>query len=1000
MQVNATHLSEKYEAKQENQVKDSPVFANAKIAGISETDIVTLSSSEEENLSFEDEFYAKSKKDTSYQQELSQQQQAQQNIETLTSQIVPEECDKYEELGLAVDKDDPETFVTVQDRIQIELATYCEDYEPYGLSANDAAIEEVTGSKAMAQSVKQKLSDAGKKYLIQNELQPTIENLYKAEHSGTGKPHSISEEQWNQLQPQVEGILKEYGLDVNEENMKQAKWLVENQLPVSVENIQLLSQVEDMEFPLVSEELDEIMKEQMQYGIKAGDVIPASHVIDEEAAKHAMQVVQNSNDEMIDSVIEQGKQLNVLNLQQAAEEWEQNSKNKQETNRNLQESTQSEALDYEPKQEAKYVHARKVVLEIQLEMSFTSWIHMQKAGINIDTKPLEEMLEEWKNKEQAFAQSLFKNAGLLHADESQLQLFTQTTLAMEQLKSTSVYVIGSVVQTNISFTLQSVVTEGEALQQKLQAAGDTYETMATTVRKDMGDSIQKAFQSVDSLLEEIGEEVTDASRRAVRILGYNQMEITSDNIHMVKEADSQLQLLMKHLTPKTTAYLIKNNQNPLETDIRSLNRELEELNQQIGATEEEKYSEYLWKLDKAGEFTKEERAEYIGLYRLLHLVEKSDGSVIGSLLNQGSEITMKNLLHAYRSGRQTIEASIDDSFGALYDYTEQENSLNTQLSGFYSDSGEGQEREQAYYENLIKQALGEVSADKLKELGMENVADMSLEQFTEQMKKMAQGDEYQEEQIRQWQQMQVSENQIELLLNSDQKVNVENVMLISYLMNPKSGFLKDSRKWEEEEINQAFENLPEALTNKESMQEAYDALTDLVQTKTETILDTKPVDSMSLALFRLQKNGIGLMQKMSRNETYYVPMEIQGRATNIRLTIRSHTEESGKVTVDVGTEEFGQMSCQFKAQKQSIDGILVVERKEVQEFLQGNMQGFTTKMEQIGFSQVHIQVTVKEVVKIGMWETKAEENAVSNQTLYQVAKAFMETIKEWGKELN
>lgn len=63
---------------------------------------------------------------------------------------------------------------------------------------------------------------------------------------------------------------------------------------------------------------------------------------------------------------------------------------------------------------------------------------------------------------------------------------------------------------------------------------------------------------------------------------------------------------------------------------------------------DEKFSEFLWKLEKKNEISEEERDSYIGIYRLISQVEQSDGAVIGSLVNQGADITMKICLQ--RSG--------------------------------------------------------------------------------------------------------------------------------------------------------------------------------------------------------------------------------------------------------------------------------------------------------------------------------------------------------------
>ena len=58
-------------------------------------------------------------------------------------------------------------------------------------------------------------------------------------------------------------------------------------------------------------------------------------------------------------------------------------------------------------------------------------------------------------------------------------------------------------------------------------------------------------------------------------------------------------------------------------------------------------------IGKNNQITEEERNSYIGIYRLIHQVEQTDGAAIGALVNQGAEMTMKNLLTAVRSSHKT-----------------------------------------------------------------------------------------------------------------------------------------------------------------------------------------------------------------------------------------------------------------------------------------------------------------------------------------------------------
>ena len=67
-----------------------------------------------------------------------------------------------------------------------------------------------------------------------------------------------------------------------------------------------------------------------------------------------------------------------------------------------------------------------------------------------------------------------------------------------------------------------------------------------------------------------------------------------------------------------------------------------------GTSSDEQFAEFLYKLDRQEALTEEERNSFVGIYRLMHQVVETDGAVIGALLNQGAEITMRNMMMAIR----------------------------------------------------------------------------------------------------------------------------------------------------------------------------------------------------------------------------------------------------------------------------------------------------------------------------------------------------------------
>ena len=74
-------------------------------------------------------------------------------------------------------------------------------------------------------------------YLLKNDLQPSISNLYMAQYSGAANGETgvgtseISDGDFADMEGQISTIIESAGLEVNEETLANSKWLIENQIP-------------------------------------------------------------------------------------------------------------------------------------------------------------------------------------------------------------------------------------------------------------------------------------------------------------------------------------------------------------------------------------------------------------------------------------------------------------------------------------------------------------------------------------------------------------------------------------------------------------------------------------------------------------------------------------------------------------------------------------------------------------------------------------------------
>ena len=253
--------------------------------------------------------------------------------------------------------------------------------------------------------------------------------------------------------------------------------------------------------------------------------------------------------------------------------------------------------------------------------------------------------------------------------------------------------------------------------------------------------------------------------------------------------------VMKNMTPQVTLELIREGQNPLDMDIQELNRITSELYDSMDNTSDEKYSEFLWKLQKNDQITQDERNAYINVYRLFHQMEKSENRVLGALLNQGADITMRNLIIGTRNYKaKSMDVVVDDTVASFAaQSTSTMDMMQAIETGFDKNTGnKEQQNRQTYYESLVHQALEQMAPEKMA--GM-NIDTMSLEGFADAMLK---GNEdtvlnaaYQNEQMAWVEEAAQSEDRlIKTLLKYDQPVTVNNILSAGVLMNDRGSVFK------------------------------------------------------------------------------------------------------------------------------------------------------------------------------------------------------------------
>lgn len=902
----------------------------------------------------------------------------------MSNTLSDEDYKKLQENGGNPGDYEPGEMVTVIDEIKVTLARAGVRIAGYTDNLDENAVKEAIGNEACAAAIAHaleaknlpvteknikdcyyeiekashltELSDGAKKYLLENDLKLTIDSLYKASYAGAadgsaqpsgyfgaGAEGYLAKkgmvEDLSAMEEQMKKIIEGAGLETSQETMENARWLLEKGLPLTEENLFRLQQMNTLSFPIKAEEAALAAADAMTVGLSAKDAdLSVGDGYQEEdsgyirKARALDEKTKALTEEDMEYAVRRGKSLTLFQLFRLNRE-------------------RGAELDENVPEDKRLISAKKQLIEIQLRMSAQANLKLMKQGIHIELEPLDKLLGLLEKEE-----SLFHSTGL-----------AEVSARAEEIKDMPAAAIGISVReawmANRVFTLDRVYETGKSLAQTYAKAGETYEALMTAPRADLGDSIRDAFRNVDELLKENFMEASEDNRRAVRILGYNQMEITKENIEAVKEADAMLNRVLSNLTPEKTLGMIRDGKNPLEMNLDELWGYLSQSGGEAG--DMEKYSHYLYRLEKNEEILPEEKEAYIGIYRLLRQIEKGDGAAIGTVVSNKQNLTLQNLLSAVRTRKKGyIDAKIDDAFGLLEDIERNGTSISDQILHYYQQKAGG-----------LADDMERPDGDTENTLDYDEVA---------QFRSMGT----------------VSEEHFNALLNDEIPLTTNNILAQEALVSQGSLFadlLKFAKADKRERtLSEKFEQVQDAMDEGEpAVKNAYE---DMVKEAAEVVKNHAAesgsyIDVRSMAVSARQIEIVG---RHAGKENYYVPVRMAQDWTMVHVQIVSGKGQ-GKVSVDYrGSEDgMGKAGATFVVKGTHIEGLIgVSDGKDVDKYTEIAGKCAEEILAKTG-KEADITCVYSEAMNLDAFmAADAGDKQTSTKMLYQVAKAFIHVIEQ------
>lgn len=262
-----------------------------------------------------------------------------------------------------------EDIVTNLDKIKAKMAESGNVVEGYNDDLTADEMEKITGNVALAEQIAgslrdktlpvtednirdikdaldktekiERITDGMVKYLVTNDMEPTIDNLYKAEYSSsenTGRQSKgyyrdtkngyyakkAEEIDWNQLKAPAGKIIQEAGLDESEDAERDARWTIEQGLPLTADTLLKVYDLKHMVMPQGSKESIEAMTDAISKGLRPGQTI---YSVNKDNTKNEISLKRFLEETRLGmsieanrSIMRQGLKIETRDLERAIEE--------------------------------------------------------------------------------------------------------------------------------------------------------------------------------------------------------------------------------------------------------------------------------------------------------------------------------------------------------------------------------------------------------------------------------------------------------------------------------------------------------------------------------------------------------------------------------------------------------------------------------------------------------------------------------------------------------
>lgn len=906
------------------------------------------------------------------------------SLKALMMKLSGADAVKLDEDGFNLTDATPDDMVNIIEKIKIELAMHSDDYVNYGTAVSKDKIESVTGSAATAASVESRmqgadiavndesvaevkgaleksrelkpLSENTKNYMVANGIEPSIAGIYQAQAATSSSisadgvtigrcANVVSDADFEALRPGIEKIIASAGLEVNDKTLADARAFIDTQIPVTKENLEYKAQLDAIDIEKIQADSDEMLNkilDNMKLGGKAENTLVIGSPIDD--IRTALDTINRAEYADAANVVSKGETFTIASLKLEMDARSFRIEYSAATVSTGNSEVRNQTSDVQQAADKAY----DTLVTARVLMSANASIYLVKNNIPILTTPIDELNSMLMEYEQA--DGTYEEAQIAYTD------VLEARKALNEIVRNPARVFASM----------------------FDKMNETYEAVGTQIRGDLGDSLKKAVQgSADDIIKELGLEGTDEDKEAIKVLAANNMDMTKENVETVKSVNAMINNLIKNMKPETVLNMIKDGVNPMNASIEEVNEYLTEANDKASKDNEEKFSKFLYKLDRTNGITKEQRKQFIGIYQMMNIFTRDAGVAAGALIKQGAEVTMNNLMTAYNSRKHyDMDAVIDDNIGMA------------EVSGIAN-----------YYSALFMANGGLVTPNTLKNVdNSSGIGEQSVEMFIEQLEDnydAAAEEQYYEEYLKEQQAaVQAGADILRQIRNADTEINSGNIQAVKAFLEsgqfPDIRGIKTTRDYARDSI--------EKIGHKEKLSLMYEEMKDETEEELQEVLskagdlDTQiDVNYEEFLDLRLKDRTIGYIKNLALRHDYRIPYITDSGSTGmLKLTLVQDDDNKGRISVNMLSSVLGKVSVEAKADRESL-GMYIVSDTAVSDEGSQLLEDMEESLKEgFGFTNVSVNITKSSDVPYVTYEAAAD--SVATDKLYEIAAQIVKQL--------